>query len=169
MSMHLRKSDGLRCSGKRSSVAAALTLFLASAAVGATPVSPIEDSMALKCQVTSNAIMTGDSQDIKVKVPPASNSLTLDVVNGQLLTAAPERAKLRLLSTEKSSGSMFFEELTGTGNVALWSFHRLRNGRILFSQQMSASASGPTQEKVVLFTQAGYCDATGGNGRPIHK
>ncbi len=128
------------------------------AAVGATPRSgtsnrpapPIQNAMTLKCQVTSLALMTGDSDTIKVKVPTTSSFLALDVVHGELLTAAPERARLRLLSTEMSGASMFFEQLMGTGNVALWSFHALKNGRILFSHQMSADASGPNQEKIVL-------------------
>jgi hypothetical protein len=174
--------DSFGASGRRPlALAAAGFLFLCAthqAAFSATartgtsnrPVAPIQNSMKLKCQVTSDAIMTGDSDAIKLKPPaPTSTVLTLDVVDGQLLTAAPERARLRLLSTEATTGSMFFEELTVTGNVALWSFHGLKNGRILFSQQMSANASGPTQEKVVLFTQAGFCEASGGDGLPVRK
>jgi len=132
-------------------------------------VPPIQNSMMLKCRVTSLALMTGDSNTINAKVPPTSSLLTLDVVDGQLLTAPPERARLRLLSTEMSTGSMFFEELMATGNVALWSFHRLKDGRILFSHQMSADASGPTEEKIVLSDMAGYCEASGGNGQPVRK
>ena len=64
---------------------------------------------------------------------------------------------------------MYFEELTGAGNVVLWSFHSLKNRRILFSGQLSVNNSGPTVEQILVMTQAGYCDATGGNGQPIRE
>ena len=160
---------------------ATVLLFVFGAArptVGSTPrsgtsnihVPPIQNGMALKCQITSFAMATGDPKKIETKLPAAQGSEAFTVLEGQLAMVSPAGAeRLRLLNTSRTSGSMFFARLTSDGNVQLWSFHRLKDGRILFSGQISLNDTGPTMEKVEIWTEAGYCDATGGNGQPIQK
>ena len=161
-------------------LAAAALLFVAAAgnpAVGSTPrgkrsnspAPPIQNSMTLKCQLGQFATLTADSKSIQGRTSPGSAPLKFRVVDGHLFKFDPGPMKLRLLSTSRTSASMFFELLTVDGNVQLWSFHRLQNGRVLYSGQLSLNDSGPTMEKIEMWTQAGYCDATGGNGQPIRK
>jgi hypothetical protein len=167
-------------------VLTAATLLVVSAtektAVGSTarsvasnsPVLPIQNSMMLTCQIESFATMIGDSKSIQGKISPGSAPLTFRVVDGHLFKFDPGPMRLRLLSTSRTSASMFFELLTDFGDVQLWSFHRLQNGRILYSGQLSLNESGPSSEiavalSVLISTQAGYCDATGGNGHPIRE
>ncbi len=162
-------------------VTATALLFMSAVdepAAGSTPrsgtsnslVPPIQNSMTLNCQITSFTMTTGDPKNINTKLTPPSGSLMFTVVDGQLAMVGPEGAeRLRLLSTSLTFASMFFELLTGDGNAQLWSFHHLKNGRILFSGQLSFNNSGPTVEHIEVWTQAGYCDATGGNGQPIRK
>jgi hypothetical protein len=182
MSMIRWKTLRLWSSKKPLLIMAAAALFLVSVngkpSVGATarggtlksPVPPIQYAMTLKCLITSLAIATGDSKDIKTKLPPASGSLMFTVVDGQLAMVGAEGAqRFRLLSSNVNDGAMYFEELTGAGNVVLWAFHSLKDRCILFSGQLSVNNSGPTREQVLVMTQAGYCETTGGNGQPIRK
>jgi hypothetical protein len=125
--------------------------------------------MTLTCRTSSLTFTDGDSKNIKTKDVATSSPLTFTVVDGQLALVGPLGAdKLRLVSTSIASGSMFFELLTGDRNAQLWSFHNLKDGRILFSGHLSVNDGMPT-ERIVMSTQAGYCEATGGNGQPIRK
>jgi hypothetical protein len=134
------------------------------------PVPPIQNSMTLRCQITSLVMSKGDPKNITTELPHPSGSLMFTVVDGQLAMVGPEGAqRFHLLSNNAESGSMYFEELTGAGNVVLWVFHSLKNGRILFSGNLSVNNSGPTVEQILLMTQAGYCEATGGYGQPVRK
>ena len=130
----------------------------------------IEDSMTLKCETTSFTATTGDSRRTNSEVKPTSGSMTFTAVNGQFALVGPLGTdKLRLLSTNINTGSMFFEYLTADRNAQLWSFHHLKDGRILFSGQYSVDASLGADEHITIMTQAGYCRAAGGNGQPIRK
>jgi hypothetical protein len=125
--------------------------------------------MTLKCKITSFAMMTGNPKNITTKLPSDSGSITFTVVDGELAMVGPEGAdKLRLLSTSLTTSSMFFELLTGDRNAQLWSFHTLKDGRVFFSGHLSVSDI-PFEEKMEVWTQAGYCEVTGGNGQPIRK
>jgi len=175
--MVLRQSARFRNSRKIPGVVSLALLLVAVAGTAAvsssspagtsdSPVPAIQVSMTLKCNITSFTMTTGDSKDIKTENRPASAPLTFTVVDGQLGYVAPAGAgKLRLLSASPYSGSMYFEELTGERSIVLWAFHRLRNARVLFSEQLSINNSG----QIEIWTQAGYCDATGGNGTPVRK
>ena len=130
------------------------------------PVLPVQHSMTLKCQIAAFTTMTGDSQTIKNQPPPALGALTFTVLDDQLALVGPAGAdRLNLLSTNLPSASMYFEETTREGSVVLWSFHSLQNKRVLFTGQLSINRAG----KVEIWTQAGYCDASGGDGVPIRK
>ena len=139
---------------------------MAGSTTSSRPLPAIQNSMTLKCTFTSFTMMTGDSKNIKTTTPAASGSLTFTTTNGALAYVAPMgTGKLRLLSTNSASGSMYFEEFTGEHSVVLWAFHSLKDGRVLFSEQLSTNNSG----QIEMWTQAGYCEATGGDGMPIRK
>ena len=133
------------------------------------PLPPIQNAMTLTCRTSSITFTDGDSKGIKTKDVATSSSLTFTVVEGQLtLGGSLGTEKLHLVSTSITTGSMFFELLTGDRNAQLWSFHNLKDGRIFFSGHLSVN-DGMPKERIVMSTQAGYCDATGGNGQPIRK
>jgi len=137
--------------------------------MGANSLPPIQNGMTLTCRTSSITFTDGDSKNIKTKDVATSSSLTFTVVAGQLTLGGPlGTEKLHLVSTSITTGSMFFELLTGDRNAQLWSFHNLKDGRIFYSGHLSVN-DGMSKERIMMSTQAGYCDATGGNGQAIRK
>ena len=163
----------LRASALALAVAPILVLFGGGRAAAGSTASraalPIQNGMTLTCRIETFATLNGDSKAIQGKISAGGAPLTFKVVDGHLLKFDPEPMRLRLLSTSRASSSMFFELLTADSNAQLWSFHRLQGGRILYSGQLSMNDSGPTAESVMVWTQAGFCDAIGGNGQPVRE
>ena len=134
------------------------------------PIPPIQNGRTLKCRTESFATIDASDGKIKGSFKPSAGQLTLTVVNGRLVVVGDEGGEsLSLLSTNPLSGGMYFFQRTAVGNVCMWAFHPLKDGRVFFSEQLSLQPGGIPVDGVAVWSQAGYCEATGGDGRPIRQ
>jgi hypothetical protein len=134
------------------------------------PIPPIQNGRTLKCRTESFATIDASDGKIKGSFKPSTGQLTLTAVNGKLVVVGDEGGEaLSLLSTNPLSGGMYFFQRTAVGNVCMWAFHPLKDGRVFFSEQLSLQPGGIPVDGVAVWSQAGYCEATGGDGRPIRQ
>jgi len=152
-----------------------ICLATASAALGkgsarAEIPAPVQDMMTLRCTWGASTFMEAGLESIKSETDKGSGSLTFAVIDGQLTTIGQAGGeKLKLLGSAPVSGAMFFAEVTPIGNFILWSFYRLNDRRVLFIKQNNYAPKLTAVDGVHIYSHAGYCDVTGGNGRAISK
>lgn len=150
----------------------AAELLDAGAASGGVSAGAIQDQMTLRCRFGASAVLKAHKNEVAGKVTrePQESSQTLEfvVVDGRLVIVGPDGGeKLALVGRNVEKGAMFFLETTPVGNVVLWSFYPLSEGRVLWSKQNNYGLGRTAEDGVSAWNHVGYCDATGGNGRAI--
>lgn len=131
---------------------------------------PIQDRMTLTCTWAKSSFMEAGPEGIKTETDEGGGALTFSVIDGQLtVTGKAGGEKLRLFGSAPAANAMFFTEVTPIGNVVLWSFYRLTDRRVLFIKQNNYAPKLDPDAGVHIYSHAGHCDVTGGNGRAITR
>jgi hypothetical protein len=114
--------------------------------------------------------MEAGQDNIKTEIDKGSGSLIFSAVGGQLMVIGKAGGeKLTFLANVSVLGAMFFVEVTPMGIPILWSFYRLKDRRVLFIKQNNYAPKFSAVDGVHIYSHAGYCNVTGGNGRAITR
>jgi hypothetical protein len=129
--------------------------------------------MTVSCQWGRSAVLDAKEGSIKGEVLANSEGgppFQLTVIDRRLVLVAKDGGeKLSLVGRNVANGAMFFVETTPVGNVVLWSFYYLAGGKLLFMKQNNYTMAGAASDQVSAWNHAGYCTATGGNGKALTR